>query len=262
MGAQSLVIGKMFGEGFQYGKRKISAMPNEEFNRLSFEDMMSNARTEMQASIPTMQKALQDMQPMVETVVHEFTNYLSLVLERAPKELGQVTQSIREVTGFNKVNDMLVKLIAEAKTGLAEQDLLKELRLLQIAFAEDMPIGDTPSTGSIPLTPSITSPSGQKVPIIGTTKTPFIGPLVDPLTGETPDIISSLRNLPPPLYRRSVKAAGQSQKLAKRRFESGIIGSVKALAVKGNSNNYRFGLMKALEKQRQDLANLLAWYRF
>ncbi len=58
MGAQSLVIGKMFGEGFQYGKRKISAMPNEEFNKLTFEDMMSNARDEMKASIPTMQAAL------------------------------------------------------------------------------------------------------------------------------------------------------------------------------------------------------------
>ncbi len=79
MGAQSLVIGKMFGEGFQYGKRKISAMPNEEFNKLTFEDMMSNAREELKASIPTMQGALQDMQPMVETVVREFFNYITLI---------------------------------------------------------------------------------------------------------------------------------------------------------------------------------------
>ncbi len=79
MGAQSLVIGKMFGEGFQYGKRKISAMPNEEFNKLTFEKMMSNAREELKASIPTMNAAMQDMQPMVEVVVREFFNYISLV---------------------------------------------------------------------------------------------------------------------------------------------------------------------------------------
>ncbi len=79
MGAQSLVIGKMFGEGFQYGKRKISAMSNEEFNKLTFEDMMSNARTELKASIPTINASLQDMQPMVEVVVREFFNYISLV---------------------------------------------------------------------------------------------------------------------------------------------------------------------------------------
>ncbi len=79
MGAQSLVIGKMFGEGFQYGKRKISAMPNESFNKLTFEDMMSNARAELKASIPTINASLQDMQPMVEVVVREFFNYISLV---------------------------------------------------------------------------------------------------------------------------------------------------------------------------------------
>ncbi len=42
MGAQSLVIGKMFGVGFQYGKRKISAMSNEEFNKLTFQDTSCN----------------------------------------------------------------------------------------------------------------------------------------------------------------------------------------------------------------------------
>ncbi len=94
MGAQSLVIGKMFGEGFQYGKRKISAMPNEEFNKLTFETMMSNARDEMQASIPTMIQAMQDMKPMVQAVIHEFTNYLSLVIEAAPEQAGQLISGI------------------------------------------------------------------------------------------------------------------------------------------------------------------------
>ncbi len=79
MGAQSLVIGKMFGEGFQYGKRKISAMTNEEFNKLTFEDMMSNARIELRNSIPTMNGALQDMKPMVDVVVREFLQYINEV---------------------------------------------------------------------------------------------------------------------------------------------------------------------------------------
>ncbi len=127
MGAQSLVIGKMFGEGFQYGKRKISAMPNEEFNKLTFESLMSNARDEMQASIPTMQQAMQDMKPMVETVVHEFTNYLSLVIEKAPQQLGQIKTSIEDVTGFTELNAKLVKLIADSKTTSQSQDVLGDI---------------------------------------------------------------------------------------------------------------------------------------
>jgi len=43
------------------------------------EDLMSNARTELKASIPTMQAALQDMTPMVETVVRLFFDYVTVV---------------------------------------------------------------------------------------------------------------------------------------------------------------------------------------
>ncbi len=104
MGAQSLVIGKMFGEGFQYGKRKISAMPNEEFNKLTFEDMMSNAREEIKASIPTMQAAMHDMQAMVETVVSEFVDYLGIVVKRAPVEAASLGKDI-----FGNIPDELVE---------------------------------------------------------------------------------------------------------------------------------------------------------
>jgi len=123
MGAQSLVIGKMFGEGFQYGKRKISAMPNEEFNKLSFEDLMSNARNEIKASIPTMQQAMNDMQPMVATVVHEFIDYLKLVLEAAKQELPSTGQDLqRETTGLSFG---LVGLAAEIakRSGLSLADV-------------------------------------------------------------------------------------------------------------------------------------------
>ncbi len=139
MGAQSLVIGKMFGEGFQYGKRKISAMPNEEFNKLTFEAMMSNARSEMQASIPTMIQAMQDMKPMVTAVVHEFTNYLSLVIGEAPKQVEQVVGSIEA---------MLLALIGQTK-GAADPseltDLLEQIRLafpnLPTAAGSDLQVG-------------------------------------------------------------------------------------------------------------------------
>ncbi len=89
MGAQSLVIGKMFGEGFQYGKRKISAMSNDEFNKLTFEDMMSNARTELKASIPTINASLQDMDEMVEVVVNEFLKYIGLVTKTVIETTGE-----------------------------------------------------------------------------------------------------------------------------------------------------------------------------
>ncbi len=129
MGAQSLVIGKMFGEGFQYGKRKISAMKNDEFNKLTFEDMMSNARQEIQASIPTMQAAMRDMTPMVETIIQEFTSYLSKVINAVPTVAVSVAKDVA-VSGlggpagiayeqvFQMIKDMFPSLPeAEARRG-------------------------------------------------------------------------------------------------------------------------------------------------
>ncbi len=103
MGAQSLVIGKMFGEGFQYGKRKISAMSNEEFNKLTFEDMMSNARTELKASIPTINASLQDMDEMVVVVVNEFLKYIGLVtktvIETTAEKSGDILDAAAHLAG-------------------------------------------------------------------------------------------------------------------------------------------------------------------
>jgi len=145
MGAQSLVIGKMFGEGFQYGKRKISAMPNEQFNALTFKDMMSNARDEMQASIPTMQQAMRDMQPMVETVVHEFVDYLGLVLKSAPTQAAALGADI-----FGNIPEELVEFQKRL------EDLYKSFGLPMPAiraYADTgvgIPLGGGQGTSTIP----------------------------------------------------------------------------------------------------------------
>ncbi len=141
MGAQSLVIGKMFGEGFQYGKRKISAMPNEEFNKLTFEQMMSNAREEIKASIPTMNAAMQDMQPMVEVVVREFFNYVSLV----------------------------TKIVSGRGEG--ENIFQQEGHDIGDWIKEQLGIPHTPHGATIPVTPTL--PAGGPIP---TPTQPFIGP--------------------------------------------------------------------------------------
>ncbi len=94
MGAQSLVIGKMFGEGFQYGKRHISAMTNEQFNKLTFADMMSNARRDLQQAIPSMKESMNDMDQMVEVIIDKFVGYLEKVIIKAPEALGQIGSAV------------------------------------------------------------------------------------------------------------------------------------------------------------------------
>ncbi len=45
MATQSLVMGEAFGKAFQFGKRKISSMSNDDFNKLKIEDVASEMFT-------------------------------------------------------------------------------------------------------------------------------------------------------------------------------------------------------------------------
>jgi len=71
MGAQSLVLGKQFGEGFQFGKRKISAMTNEEFNKITPQKLAQNNADELRQMIPSMKQSIQDMRDFQSFIVHE-----------------------------------------------------------------------------------------------------------------------------------------------------------------------------------------------
>lgn len=71
MGAQSLVIGKQFGEGFQYGKRKISAMSNEEFNAMTPAKLAMDNAAEMRQMIPSMKQSIHDMRDFQSFLIRE-----------------------------------------------------------------------------------------------------------------------------------------------------------------------------------------------
>ncbi len=58
MAGQSLAMGEAFGKGFQYGKRKISSMSNEEFNALNFKGLSESIATDYQVMIPSLQQSI------------------------------------------------------------------------------------------------------------------------------------------------------------------------------------------------------------
>jgi len=71
MGIQSAVMAKQFGENFQYGKRRISAMSNDEFNKLTPKLIQDNANAELKAMIPSMQASITDMRQFQEFMIKE-----------------------------------------------------------------------------------------------------------------------------------------------------------------------------------------------
>jgi len=77
MGIQSAVMAKQFGENFQYGKRRISAMSNEEFNKLTPTKLQLNANAELKAMIPAMEDSVKEMRTFQTFLIGEFLKMLN-----------------------------------------------------------------------------------------------------------------------------------------------------------------------------------------
>jgi len=82
MGIQSAVMAKQFGENFQYGKRRISAMSNEEFNKLTPEKLQNNANAELKSMIPSMQEAVIEMRTFQTFLISEFIKMIGDALNQ------------------------------------------------------------------------------------------------------------------------------------------------------------------------------------
>ncbi len=245
MGAQSLVIGKMFGEGFQYGKRKISAMPNDEFNALTFQKMMSNARDEMKASIPTMQEAMRDMQPMVETVVHEFVDYLGLVLKQAPTQAAGLAKDV-----FGNIPAELVEFQKRL------EDLYKSFGLPLPAIRAYADIGT-----SIPLT-SVEDTHEKRVALqkIEDARVSRQQQLLFAKTQAAVRLQGRQGIATAPV--RFQQAAGQSQRLEKAKLIRDIVRWKADNARLKGSGSYGRKLPGMIRQAEQALVNLLDRYRF
>ncbi len=102
MAYQSLVMGDAFGRAFQFGKRKISAMSNEQFNALNITQMFEQISNEYTRMIPTVEKAMQQSLELQVTIVKELLKTLPAI--------GQMLNELGiEATG--KTLDELAHLI-------------------------------------------------------------------------------------------------------------------------------------------------------
>ncbi len=88
MGIQSAVMAEQFGTMFQYGKRRISAMSNEEFNALTPQKLQERMTTQLEGMIPEMKEQIKAMQPMVTAILHEFGEYVRLAVAEIPGALA------------------------------------------------------------------------------------------------------------------------------------------------------------------------------
>ncbi len=82
-----------FGSNFQAGKRWISAMDNNTFNKLTPQSLMIENTNAIREMIPTMQESLTMMTPLVKSVILEFGAMIT--------EAFDVLNPFKDANGFN-----------------------------------------------------------------------------------------------------------------------------------------------------------------
>ncbi len=68
---QSAAMALAFGSHFQYGKRKISSMTNEEFNKINPKTLNAELVADVAAMILSVEKSMEQMSSMNETIIKE-----------------------------------------------------------------------------------------------------------------------------------------------------------------------------------------------
>ncbi len=94
MGAQSFIMMFQAGEGWQYGKRRISAMSNEDFNKLTPERLLQNQAVTLRSSISTIERSMNAMTPMVGTIVAQYGDFVKEIIKVLPKVSQDVVKEV------------------------------------------------------------------------------------------------------------------------------------------------------------------------
>ncbi len=94
MTAQSAAMAQAFGTFYQYGKRKISSMTNEEFNALTPQTLFQELTADVRGMIPNMKSSMDDMSALQDQVIREIARIV-------PKLPTQTTAGLFE--GFKDI---------------------------------------------------------------------------------------------------------------------------------------------------------------
>ncbi len=88
MASQSLAMGEAFGKGFQFGKRRISAMTNEDFNKFSAKQMHTETTAEIQSMIPNMKQSMDNFSMLQTDIIKELISYAQKLPKDVLQQLG------------------------------------------------------------------------------------------------------------------------------------------------------------------------------
>ncbi len=268
MMSQSWIMMYAAGGAWQYGKRRISAMSNEEFNKLTPIALLQEHIQMLREAIPSIQASLKDMTPLIGTLMEQFGTFINEALKAIP----QTVSNILGTPGGEFSNIPTSESVAGGTTGIGATQLgfLHYLKALADATAAGTrPPPDNSGASTIPgLTVFQAQAQAlrkqqeferlQKIQKDSQRKSSFT-------TSQITDIKASRQTVTAPTSTFGTigtkKKAGQSQIMARKEFIGKIANSAHNMRQAVNPDQYKRhqGIM---EMWQQKLVNLLARYTF
>ncbi len=147
MATQSFLMMQMAGAGWQYGKRKISAMNNEEFNALTVNELLNKEVADVRSAIPTIIQSMDHMTDMVGPIVAQYGDFVREALRALP-------EAARNVFGGETQTNVAVSSGSGVKTkpGVASfiSIIMAEVERLQSIEQSSVVVPDQPRSSDIP----------------------------------------------------------------------------------------------------------------
>ncbi len=147
MGSQSFIMMYEAGSAWQYGKRRISAMSNEEFNKLTPLALLEEHTALLRSAIPTIQKGMEDMSPLIQTIMVQFGTYIAKAIEAFPAAVGAATDISRgKLAAFGTTGALTTvgNIQNPFSPGLTGQELVNALVAAQKLAVETLPAASSP----------------------------------------------------------------------------------------------------------------------
>ncbi len=115
MAYQSILIGDAFGRGYQFGKRKISELSNEQIKKMSIDDVFRDASVDYLRMIPTVKQAMAQSLDLQVFIVKELIKIIpamtSMFSKEAPPIISKaVDTAVQQGFGLKQLADAIAGL--------------------------------------------------------------------------------------------------------------------------------------------------------
>ncbi len=269
MPIQSYLMMYFAGAGWQIGKRKISAIPNDEFNKMSANDLLKGFTADLRETIPTLQSSMQDITPLVNILVKQYGDFAREIINVIPQVAQGVAGSLVNPKGA-LVPPLFGPELEKLVTGNASQaQFLAYAKILLRQEADRQSNTNLDSTKFQPpaFSPPSTKPGftvAQAQAQAIATQTAFEKQKEDERLKAIQGKVAFLK-IPQPTPQVIVKfkaAAGQSQRLEREKLIKALSAQATLIKAGGVAGSTMAIYIKRFRNTQQQLVNLLERYRF